>query len=309
MSRPIVLGFDLGGTDLKAGVVAPDGVIERFVRQPSRVAESADAPYETIREAARRLLEPGEKIAAIGLGSPGVIDPEDGRLRGGTPHLPHWSERPLAADLRGMFGTPVAVDNDANAAALAEQRVGVARDARVVVMLTLGTGIGCGIVIDGRPLRGAHGGAGELGHVPLGRRGVPCRCGVADCVEPEASGSGLARAARERGLGALDAAGVFARAGAGDPVARELIDGFIDRLAAVVGTVVNVLNPDVVVIGGGVSSAGDALFTPLRASLERYALATHRAGLRLVPPMLGERAGSVGAGLLGWTALASASAG
>jgi len=248
-------------------------------------------------------VAPGERIAAVGLGSPGVIDPVDGRLRGGTPHLPHWQERPLAADLRRLFGAPVAVDNDANAAALAEQRVGVARDSRLAVMLTLGTGIGCGIVIDGRPLRGAHGGAGELGHVPLGRRGVPCRCGVVDCVEPEASGSGLARAARERGLGQLDAAGVFARAVAGDAVARELVSGFIDRLAAVVGTVVNVLNPDVVVIGGGVSNAGDALFTPLRATLDRYALATHRVGLRLAPPMLGERAGSVGAGLLGWDAL------
>jgi glucokinase len=203
-----------------------------------------------------------------------------------------------------MFGAPAAVDNDANAAALAEQRVGVARDERVVVMLTLGTGIGCGIVIDGRPLRGAFGGAGELGHVPLGKAGVPCRCGIQDCVEPEASGSGLARAAREHGLGDLDAAGVFARAAAGDDVAGELVTRFIDRLGAVVGTVVNVLNPNVVVIGGGVSNAGDALFTPLRATVERYALATHRAGLRLVPPMLGERAGSVGAGLLGWGALA-----
>ena len=304
MSRPIVVGFDLGGTDLKAAVVSPDGVIERFVRSPSRVQQSADAPYEAMRDAAARLVEPGERIAAVGLGSPGVIDPGDGRLRGGTPHLPHWSERPLAADLKRMFRAPVAVDNDANAAALAEQRVGVARDARVVVMLTLGTGIGCGIVIDGRPLRGAHGGAGELGHVPLGRHGIPCRCGVADCVEPEASGSGLARAARESGLGELDAAGVFASAAAGDATARELVSGFIDRLGAVVGTVVNVLNPDVVVIGGGVSNAGDALFTPLRATLERYALATHRTELRLVPAMLGERAGSVGAGLLGWGALA-----
>jgi glucokinase len=304
MARPIVVGFDLGGTDLKAAVVSPDGVIERFVRSPSRVRESADAPYQAMRDAATRLVEEGERIAAVGLGSPGVIDPADGRLRGGTPHLPHWTERPLAADLKRMFGAPVAVDNDANAAAVAEQRVGVARDARVVVMLTLGTGIGCGIVIDGRPLRGAHGGAGELGHVPLGRRGVPCRCGVQDCVEPEASGSGLARAAREHGLGDLDAAGVFARAAAGDGTARELVTSFIDRLGAVVGTIVNVLNPDVVVIGGGVSNAGDALFAPLRETLGRYALATHRAELRLVPPMLGERAGSVGAGLLGWGALA-----
>jgi glucokinase len=282
----------------------PELVIERFVRSSSRVQESADAPYEAMQDAAAHLVEPGERIAAVGLGSPGVIDPGDGRLRGGTPHLPHWSERPLATDLKRMFHAPVAVDNDANAAALAEQRVGVARDARVVVMLTLGTGIGCGIVIDGRPLRGAHGGAGELGHVPLGRQGVPCQCGVADCVEPEASGSGLARAAREHGLGELDAAGVFARAAAGDATARELVSRFIDRLGAVVGTVVNVLNPDVVVIGGGVSNASDALFTPLRATLERYALATHRAELRLVPAMLGERAGSVGAGLLGWGALA-----
>jgi glucokinase len=303
MSRPIVLGFDLGGTDLKAAVVLADGTVERFVKLPSRVDDGAEGPFRAIEEAARGLTGPGERIAAVGLGSPGVIDPRDGRLRGTTPHLPHWVERPLAADLRCLFAVPVAVDNDANAAALAEQRIGAARDAGVVVMLTLGTGIGCGIVIDGRRIRGAHGGAGELGHVPLGRDGVSCRCGVADCVEPEASGSGLARAARERGLGDLDAAGVFACASTGDPVARELVAGFVDRLGAVIGTVVNVLNPDVVVIGGGVSNAGDALFVPLRAALERYALATHRVGLRLVAAGLGERAGAVGAGLIGWDAL------
>jgi glucokinase len=306
MSRPVVLGFDLGGTDLKAAVVSADGLVERFVKLPARARESAEGPFMAMEEAARRLVGSGERIAAVGLGSPGVIDPADGRLRGNTPHLPHWEQMPLAEELRRRFGTPAGVDNDANAAALAEQRAGAGRGARLLVMLTVGTGIGCGIVIEGRPLRGAWGGAGESGHTPLGRDHAVCRCGIVDCVEPEASGSGLARLARERGLGELDAAGVFARAAAGDVVARELIAGFTDRLGAVVGTVVNVLNPDVVIIGGGVANAGEAMFGPLRRAIDRYALPTHRAGLRLEPAMLGERAGSVGAGLLGWAALPGA---
>lgn len=304
MSRPIVVGFDLGGTDLKAAVIAADGAVERFVKVPSRVRDSADGPFLAMEDAARRLLAADERVAAVGLGSPGVIDPESGELRGTTPHLPHWSQQPLGDELRRRFGVPAGVDNDANAAALAEQRVGAARGARLLVMVTLGTGIGCGIVIDGRPVHGAWGGAGELGHIPLGRSGIACRCGIADCVEPEASGSGLARRARERGLGDLDAAGVFARAATGDATARELIDGFTDRLGAVVATVVNVLNPDVVVIGGGVANAGEAMFQPLGRALDRYVLPTHRVGLRLVAAELGERAGAVGAGLLGWSALA-----
>ncbi len=310
MPDSYAIGLDLGGTDLKAARVRADGTLEQFLRRPSRTQESADAPLEVLLEAARELGGPaGGTIGRIGLGCPGVIDPRTGALVGATPHLPHWDSFPIGERLASRLGARVRVDNDANCAALAEACAGAARGARVAVTLTLGTGIGCGIVIEGRVVRGAFGGAGEAGHLPLGSGEHPCRCGVAGCVEPEASASGLVRRARASGIEVADAAQVFERAAGGDAVATRLVDHMADRLGAVIGVVVNLLNPDVVAIGGGVSRAGEPLFGRLRAAVDRYALASHRGALRLVPAALGERAGTVGAGLMAWEAQESANRG
>jgi glucokinase len=242
----------------------------------------------------------GHAPVRVGLGCPGVIEPRTGALLGHTPHLPHWHALPLGEMLSSRLGACVRVDNDANCAALAEARVGAARGARVAVTLTLGTGIGCGIVIGDRVVHGAFGGAGEAGHLPLGSGEHPCRCGVTNCVEPEASASGLLRNARAAGLEVTDAAGVFAAAARGDAVAVRLVDRMADRLGAVIAVVVNLLNPDVVTIGGGVSLAGEPLFGRLRTAVDRYALESHRGVLRIVPATLGDRAGTVGAGLMAW---------
>jgi len=301
MPEEYAIGLDLGGTDLKAGLVRRDGSIEHFLRRPSRTQESATAPIEVVLETVAALRErSGDARAPIGLGCPGVIEPGTGVLLGHTPHLPHWREQPLGDLLAGRLGAAVRVDNDANCAALAEARVGAARGARVAVTLTLGTGIGCGIVMDGRVVHGAFGGAGEAGHLPLGSGEHPCRCGVVNCVEPEASASGLLRSARAAGLEVADAAQVFAAAARGDAVAVRLVDRMADRLGAVIGVVVNLLNPDVVAIGGGISLAGEPLFARLRTAVDRYALESHRAALRIVPAALGDRAGTVGAGLMAW---------
>lgn len=221
---------------------------------------------------------------------------------GRTPHFPHWDGFPLRERLAARLDAPLVVDNDANLAALAEHRLGAARDARVSITVTLGTGIGGGIILDGRVFHGAWGGAGELGHLSLGRGGVPCRCGVADCVEPEASGSGLAARARDWGMSPAEARTVFAAAAAGEPRARAAIDTLADRLGAAIGSAVSLLNPDVVVVGGGVSQAGDLLMGPLREAIVRHTLASHGQGLRVESATLGERAGVVGAGLLAWDA-------
>lgn len=229
-----------------------------------------------------------------------MISPDRGSLVGRTAHLPHWLDTPVAEHLAALLGEPVAVDNDANLAALAEERCGAARGARVTLAITLGTGIGCGIVVDGHVFRGAGGGAGELGHVPLGRTGRPCACEVTDCVEPEASGSGLVEDARRLGLDPPAAEAVFAAAGRGNRAAMEVVARFADRLGAAVATAVNLLNPEVVVVGGGVARAGESLLEPLREAVVRYGLGSHRRGLRLVPAALGDQAGTVGAGLLAW---------
>jgi glucokinase len=302
MEPRYAIGLDLGGTDLKAGLVSGRGEATHFLRLPARAGEHADAPLEVIAQAVAELRRAAAgPLAGIGLGCPGVIDPARGALVGRTPHLPHWDALPLRALLTERLGENLVVENDANLAALAEHRVGAARGARVSLTITVGTGIGCGVIIEGRVLRGAQGGAGELGHLPMDGR-FPCRCGVPGCVEPECSGSGLVARAAEVGLEAPDAAAVFAAAGAGDPRARRLIERMTDRLGALIAVAVQLLDPEVVVIGGGVSNAGEALLAPLRAAVARYALGSLRDRVRIVGAALGERAGVVGAGLAAWEA-------
>jgi len=294
------IGLDLGGTHLKAGLVSPAGEVTGFLCLPARAQESESAPLEVIARAVRDLDgRAGGPVRAVGLGCPGVIDPASGALVGCTPHLPHWDSLPLRARLAAMIGREPVVDNDANFAALAEHRVGAARGARASITVTVGTGVGCGLVAEGRVLHGARGGAGELGHLPLDGR-YPCRCGVPGCVEPECSGSGLVARAREAGLPAARAEDVFALAAGGDARAVRLIERMADRLGALIATAVQLLDPDVVVVGGGVSNAGEALFGPLRAAVARHALESHRRGLRIERAALGDRAGVVGAGLAAW---------
>lgn len=299
MHPQFTLGLDLGGTDLKAALVSRAGAVHRFLSVPSRAGGSAEGPIEAIAEVTATLTR-GCEVAAIALGTPGMVDAPGGIIIDRTPHLPYWRDFGIGAALRDRLGRDVLLENDANLAALAEHRVGAARGARLSITVTIGTGIGCGIVIDGRLMRGSSGGAGEIGHVPLGSGEPACRCGVMDCVEPEASGSGLTARARAAGLDVADAQAVYAAAGGGDPRAKVLVARLADRLGAAIGTAVNLLNPDVVVIGGGVAGAGGALFVPLEAALELYALPSHRRGLRLVPAMLGNQAGVVGAGLVAW---------
>ena len=304
-SEPFAIGLDLGGTDLKSARVFADGRVDRFRKRPSGATESAEGPIEAIVEAIAELTDGGRETAmGIGVGSPGVIRPDTGALAGGTPNFPHWGAFPLRERLAERLGRAPAVDNDANLAALGEHRHGAAAGARVSITLTIGTGIGAGIVVGGVVLRGAWGGAGEIGHLPLGRTGILHACGVQDCVEPEASGSGLAAMARAWGMAPAEAPTVFAAAAAGEPRAVAAIESIADRLGATIGAAVNLINPDVVVIGGGVAQAGDALFGPLRQAVARYTMTTHRDGLRVVPAALGEQAGVVGAGTLAWDAMA-----
>jgi glucokinase len=296
MDRPSLLAFDLGGTDLKVARIAADGAVLDFDRVPSRASEGEDGLFAAVRRAAERMHLAGAEPFA-GFGSPGVIDPVSGSLVDRTPNLSLPADFPLRERLAATLGMQVAIDNDANCAALAEHHAGAAKGARVSLTITVGTGVGCGIVVEGRVLRGAFGGAGEIGHMPLASTGAACGCGVQGCAEPMASGSGLVARAREAGLDVTNARQVFE---SNDPRAAACIETMTDHLARMVGAAVNLLNPDVVAIGGGVSQAGERLFAPLRAHCERYVLASHRRRLRLVPATLGERAGAIGAGLMAW---------
>ena len=302
MSEPVdgaIAAFDLGGTELKAARVTAHGAVRRFTRVPSRASEGEQALFAAIGSAAAQLdLETGPEI--VGFGAPGVIHPVTGILVDHTPNVNLPANFPLRTSLERSLGRRVVIDNDANCAALAEHAAGAGRGARVSITVTVGTGVGSGIVVDGRVLKGAFGGAGEVGHLPVGSDGPPCPCGVAGCAEPVGSGSGLLKRAREAGLEVETARDVF---DSSDPRAAALIARMVDHLARMLGAAVQVLNPDVIVVGGGVAQAGERLLAPLRASLEKYTLASHRRRLRIVPAALGEHAGVVGAGLQAWQAL------
>lgn len=296
MSNTTLLAFDLGGTDLKVGRVDARGDVHDFQKLPSRASEGEASLFAAVTEAARTV---GASAAhgAAGFGSPGVLHPVHGHIVDRTPNLNLAPDFPMRQRLEGVLGRRVAIDNDANMAALAEHSAGAGKGARVSLTITVGTGVGCGIVVDGRVLKGAMGGAGEIGHMPLASTGPACGCGVEGCAEPMASGSGLIARAREAGLDVSNAREVFE---SNDPRAAEAIARMIDHLARMVSAATALLNPDVVVIGGGVAQAGPKLFGPLEAACKRYMLASHRQHLRIVPATLGERAGVIGAGLAAW---------
>ena len=254
----------------------------------------------------------GLPIAGLGLAAAGFVDAFGERVMF-APHLP-WRGESVRALLTERLGVPVALDNDANCAALAEWTYGAARGAAAVVVLTLGTGIGGAIVLGGSLVRGTNGMAGEFGHMKVVPDGHPCPCGGRGCWEQYCSGNALVRFARER-IGrepttlealcagepaALTGPMVTAAAADGDLVARQALASVGDWLGIGTANLVAALDPDLVVVGGGVSAAGDRLLEPARAALVRSLVG---AGQRVVPPIVPARLGPE-AGLVGAAALA-----
>ena len=315
----VTYGIDIGGTKV-LGVALGSGdsiVAEARVPTPTGAREIvgshvADAVAEVAEQLDRILELGGTDPAPVGVGAPGMVD-RRGRLRF-APNLPQahgvdWTEL-IGARLPGRF---VLIENDANFAMLAEHRLGAARPYRHVVMVTLGTGIGGGIVIDGRVEVGSAGFAGEIGHMVVDPAGPPCPCGRRGCWERYASGAGLGLAAREAALaGRLDgvvrlAGGdpenvrgedVTAAAAAGDPAAREVIEEVGRWVGFGLANLACVLDPECFVLGGGLVRAGDLLLDAARAAFgELVEGADRRPIAAVVPAALGERAGAVGAAL------------
>jgi glucokinase len=276
----IVLGVDIGGTDMKAALVEGVTAVDFSSRPTPRTpAEMVEAVADLVGDA-----------QAIGLAVPGIVDDANG-VAVWSENL-NWTDVPFAALVRERCGLPTVLGHDVRTAALAETRIGAARGMSDVVYLSIGTGIAAGIVLDGR-LHAGDGYAGEIGHTPAGHD-EPCACGSRGCLEAIASAAAIARRYTARsGRPAAGAADVLA---AGDPDALAVWDEALDALAAALAWTASVLAPEAVVIGGGLSRAGAALFDPLNARLARHL--TFQRVPRLVPAALGERAGCIGAGLL-----------
>ncbi|MFN8078808.1 MAG: ROK family glucokinase [Kineosporiaceae bacterium] len=303
------IGVDVGGTKIAAGVVAADGTVIEMVRLPTP-PHDPQALEQRIGDAVIE-LSGRHPVAAVGLAVAGFVDEKRSLVRF-APNL-SVSHRPLRESVGARVGLRVVVENDANAAAWGEVRFGAGQGSADVLMITVGTGLGGGIVLDGRLVRGAFGGAGEFGHVRMVPGGLLCGCGKRGCWEQYASGSALVRRTRElvaadpaagRVLLALadgDAAQIRGTmiteaARQGDPVACEALAEVGRWLGEGIADLADVLDPEVVVIGGGVSQAGDLLLDPARqAYAEHLTGAGHRPRLRIVSAALGNDAGLIGA--------------
>jgi len=292
-----VIGVDVGGTKILAGVVARDGSIAATKEIPTPTG-SEEAVLAGMDRVVADLLDEG--VAAIGYGVPCNIDRRTGlALR--AVNLP-LDDVDFVAHGRERFGLPTGVENDANAAALAEWRLGAGRGASDLVMLTLGTGVGGGLVIDNRLYRGWA----ELGHIVVEEGGPPCQGNCHGLGHLEAVASGLAadRAARELWGPEADAPALVERARAGNPQAVAALARLGELLGAAIGSLVNIFDPDLVVIGGGFgAAAGDLVLEPARAAARREAIRPADARLRIVETELGERAGLIGAALVAFEAL------
>jgi glucokinase len=312
------IGVDMGGTKLLAGAVDSRlGVHHRVQRSLKGLDQSAlvDIAVDAVQEARDSA---GGEVAAVGFGIPSLIDQRTG-IAVVAVNLP-LINIPFADIMTERLGLPVFVDNDANAAVVAEHRAGVARGCNEVVLLTIGTGIGGGLILGGRPYRGAVGAAAELGHVVIDLDGPPCQgnCPNHGCVESMASGTALAREAlrfaQERpssGLGRALAEGrelagplVTELAHDGDAAALEVITLIGTRLGVAIATLVNIFNPEIVVLGGGVLAAGELLLEPARAEVARRALPPSRDLVQIEAASFGVEAGMIGAAALAFDGLA-----
>src|SRR5438067_1087920 len=300
MNPQRAIGVDLGGTKILAGIVDRDGAVESRRELPTPL-DSQDELLGGLARAVEDVLS--DDVAAIGFGIPSTIDQRSGKAVTSV-NIP-LADLDLRAWMRERFGLPVGIDNDANAATLAEWAHGAGRGTRHMVMLTLGTGVGGGLILDGKPYRGAVGAGAELGHMVIDLDGPPCQgsCTGRGHLESLASGRAATIAAREVFGPAVDAHRLVRLAQEGDASAIELLATLGHRLGVAIGSLVNIFNPELVVIGGGFAAAGDFLLGPAREAIQREALLPGRDLVRVVRAELGTAAGLVGAGLVAFEAL------
>lgn len=296
-----VVAIDVGGTSLKAAVVNGDGHAQCFERRPTRAADGPEAVIDAVLGLAADLASAVPETVAVGLALPGVVDDETGTVINAA-NL-RWRDVPIAALARDRLGMAVAVMHDVRAAALAEGLLGAARGANDYLLITLGTGVGAALVIRGQPYTGAHGFGGELGHVAVGPQGPVCGCGRPGCLETFASAGHIAL--RYRAMAGEQAEGCTARevaqrAASGDAIAGAVWREALDALALAVANYVTLMDPELIVIGGGMAAAGDDLFGPLRHRLEAHV----RFGKppAVVAARLREEAGRYGAAIGAWRA-------
>lgn len=307
-----ILGIDIGGTKLAAGLVTHKGELIAQARTATQVQEGPDRVIDRLVDLCRQTVQDAgvswTSIRAGGVGCGGPLDPDTGTILD-PPNLPGWVAVPLVDRLESALSLPVYLDNDANAGALGEHRFGAGRGVANMVYLTISTGIGGGIIIGNRLYQGQNGNAGEIGHMSVVFNGRPCNCGSRGCLEAYASGTNIAARAREAvaagisscmvelagGVEAISSEVLAVALERNDQVASAVWEETVAILGAGIANVVNIFNPQRVVIGGGITNFGDLLFDPVRRIALERAMQPLASVVDIVPAELGAQVGVLGA--------------
>ena len=309
------IGIDVGGTNVKIALVDDSGKIIYSNSVPTRAEMGYEYTVNNIKQAIYDLMKEtkltAKDIEGIGFGFPGQVDYKSGIVRL-APNIPGWVEVPIAKMIEDEFHIPTRVDNDVRCAALGELKYGAGKGCENLLCITVGTGIGSGLIVNGKLVRGASNAAGEIGHIKLQIHDGPiCGCGDTGCMEAFASGPAIVAMAEEYILGGKStkyremANGgditpfiVAEAAKAGDPVAKRIFARIGEYIGIGMASVVNLLNPEKIIIGGGVADAGDILLEPLKETLKKRAMKIAGETVEVVPAQLGNTAGVIGASLL-----------
>jgi glucokinase len=313
VSNRLFVGVDVGGTKVAAGLVNAEGEISSHVRVPMVSNASARDGLNSVLSAIEQVSgQAAEEVAGIGICAPGPLDPASGVVLN-PPNVPCWRNFALAAAVQEVYSVPVKVDNDANAAALAETRWGAARGYKNVFYATIGTGIGTGIIFDGKIYHGRTGSAGEGGHVSIDYRGPTCLCGKPGCVEILASGTSIARRARERvssgqksSMSELAGGQIEAVRGEtvamayaqGDAVAKELMLETVEMLTVWLSSMIDLLDPEVIVIGGGAEALYRPFYEQIRARIPQLTLNPRSSEVPVLSARYGAESGIAGGAAL-----------
>ena len=310
-----ILGVDIGGTKVAVGLVARDGTILEQSRRPMSARGTAEAALEAVTNAIDSLSSTGgsRNFQSIGICAPGPLDPKTGVILN-PPNVPCWRNFPLAEKIANIYHLPVKLDNDANAAALAETRWGAARGYHYVFYFTIGTGIGTGFVLDGHIYHGRTGSAAEGGHVSIDYAGPLCRCGKRGCMEILASGTAIGERARTKlsakashstllDLACGDVAAVTSELvgkayAAGDPLAQEVLHETVGVLTPWLGNIVDLLDPDILVMGGGAAAMLQPFFGEIKNGLPRWCVNPRVSEVPIVMAHYGADAGIAGGAAL-----------
>ena len=299
MNTRRAIGIDIGGTKISLAVVNDTGQIEAQTRLPTEAQRGFQDGIRrmaaAIHDLTRQVGLPTRTLVGIGIGCPGPLDPFTGVITTDY-NLPSWGGCNILHAFRDLFGVPVRLENDADAALVGEAHAGAGRDARAIVMLTFGTGVGGAALNDGHIYRGANGEHPEIGHIPIDPTGPECYCGLYGCLESLASGTAIADAGRSSGF--ADSQDVFAQAASANPTASLIVDRAIHASASALWTLIHTFLPERVILGGGIMEEHYALFEPAMNEVITRSKLGPSKGMQLRKAQLLSKAGLVGAAFL-----------